>query len=360
MADDVMEETVEETGDSVVDEFLNGGMPEGVDDEETPEEVPTEETTDGPTRDEQGRFVKKAEGEAPVEAAGQDTAAPAEAVTPEAPKEELPFTVKVSGQEYGLDGAKYVAGEGLYIPDQHYGLVRQLISEGAYYKQNWKTLESQAEQKGFQRAVESAPEVQQAKALSKVIDELFNDPEKLAEAYNNWHTMGPMYREKAMREMAERQLNELRQGSQREQETRQSEALEVQKSQALSETIGELKAVPDLKVLTPEDWQHIDRQIATLSARGGLFVTKEDGTYLDTNAIEEIAAHVLAVRRQTTTVAKKAEEAAQFNAANKPKAQAKAPVTTPRKGSAPKSTVSVPDKRDTLRDFLSGKLDDDE
>lgn len=370
------EVTVEETGDEVADEFLNAGMPDGIDDGDgegedeaggEEQEAEERESTDGRARDAHGRFVaKEAEGEPPVEAAAQDTGAPTDAATPEAtaPPAELPFTVKVSGQEYGLDGAMYVPGEGLYVPDQHYDLVRSLIQEGAYYKQNWKALEQTATRRGFETALREAPEIQQAQALTKVISDLFENPEALAEAYENWSTMGPMYREKAMREMAERELEALKRGDQSRQEEEAVQREEADKWQALSDTMSELRQVPDLKVLTPDDWDMIDKQIATLNARGGLYVTMEDGLYLDTNAIEEVAAHVFNVRKQVVDAAKKAEEAARFNALNKPKAQAKPPVAqvTPRKGSPPKKTdtPAKEDYRSVRRAFLDEKLDFDD
>lgn len=354
--------------EAVEEEFLNIDVSDAL--EEAPETEPTAEATEttesGPARDEHGRFAKKeevAEGETPVEGAAQDTGAPAVAATPEATTpqvESLPFSFKVSGQEIPIDGAQYVPNEGLYIPDGHVPIVKQLLSEGAYYKQNWKTLESTAENKGYQRALSSAPEIQQAKALSDAINQLFEDPEKLAEAYNNWATMGPMYKEKALREMAERQLAELRQGSQAQQEEQHSQQLEQQKHQALSETITELKAVPDLKVLTPSDWQLFDKQVQLLNQRGGLYVEKDGELYLDTAAIEEIAAHVLSVRKQVVETAKKAEEAAKFNALNKPKA-ASAPKVTPRTGSAPKEKKpQTKDYRDVKREFLNMDVESDD
>lgn len=357
------EVTVEETGDDVIDEFLNAGVPEGIEDDPEPtEEQTTEEPTGGPTRDEQGRFTKKDEpagGTAPVEGVAQppvatDAAPPAE---PEIPSQ--PFSFKVSGQEIAVDGAQYIPGEGLYIPDQHFETVRQLLSEGAYYKQNWRQLEQATENKGYQRALSSAPEIQQAKALSDTITQLFEDPEKLAEAYNNWATMGPMYREKAMREMAERRIAEMEKGTQQEQEERQTRELETVFDGEIQDAMSTLKSAPELKILTPDDWKMIDRQVSLLRQRGALFVQKDGEWYRDDPAIEEIALHVHSVRKQVMDAAKKAEEAAKFNAANKPK-QAPAPVVTPRKGSAPKNPPAERDARDVVKDFLNAKLDDDD
>jgi hypothetical protein len=171
-----------------------------------------------------------------------------------------------------------------------------------------------------------------------------------------------MYREKALREIAERQLKQYQEGQRSQTEEAETQRLEQDKQETLASTVSELKSVPDLKILTDSDWSMIDKQVALLNQRGGLFVKKEDGLYLDTNAIEEVAAHVLAVRKEAIQAARKADEANKFNAANRPKVGVpSAPQVTPRKGSAPKKEApAAPDARAIAKSFIRGELDDDD
>lgn len=362
--------TVEETEAA----FLDGALDDQSEEIEAVEEVEPsepeaeiEEESDGPARGPDGKFVKKEEAEAEGVAeapAAQSSEAPApEATAPEVPEvPAVPFTVRVNKQEFTLDGATYTPGKGLSIADDKVEFTRQLIQEGVYYKQNWKTLEKQAEDRGAKRAIETDTDYQRGKALAAQLDALFSgDPDALQLAYENWATHGPMYKERAMREIAERQLQQMREGQKSQTEEAETHRLEQEKQYTLTETIGELKAVPDLKVLAKEDWDWVDEQIALLSQRNALFVTQEDGTYLDVPAIERIAAHALKVRMQVVDAAKRAEEAAKFNAANRKVAApvASAP-TAPRKGSAPKQKAPEPDARDVTRAFLEGTLDDDD
>jgi hypothetical protein len=363
-----IEETVEETDEGIENEFMNIDVSDVLDSDETPEAEP--EVTDGPVRDEQGRFTKKEQEEQAAEVAAEvqppapDSAA-AEAPPVEAVPEVLaePFVLRVSGQDFPLEGAQYVKGEGLYVPEDQIPLVRQFMQEGAYYKQNWKTLESTAEKRGYDKAISTDPEVQRAKALAQQLDALFSgDQDALQAAYENWATQGPMYREKALREIAERQLKQYQEGQRSQTEEAETQRLEQDKQETLASTVSELKSVPDLKILTDSDWSMIDKQVALLNQRGGLFVKKEDGLYLDTNAIEEVAAHVLAVRKEAIQAARKADEANKFNAANRAKpGVASAPQVTPRKGSAPKKeVVAAPDARQVARDFIRGAYDNDD
>jgi hypothetical protein len=164
--------------------------------------------------------------------------------------------------------------------------------------------------------------------------------------------------------MLREQLEQLNNGQRQQQESGQREQMEQARGSMLAETMNELRAVPDTKILTKEDWAVIDQQIGRLNQRNALFVEREGDTYLDVPAIEEIAEYVVRVRKEAIATAKKAEEALKFNAGNTPKpGTVKKPgsaAVAPRTGGAPKAAAPKEDSRDVVSAFMSGKLDDDE
>jgi hypothetical protein len=133
---------------------------------------------------------------APRPQPGTQTIAPP-AGTPPAPATD--FTYKADGREYKIPG--------LVVPEAQAEAVRQLLSEGMHHRTTW-----QQERASFQQEVTSAEQrlaTQQAQVdhLTKTLVEAFQDPDKLAEMYNNWTQQGPIYLERAKQAAMQAELD---------------------------------------------------------------------------------------------------------------------------------------------------------
>jgi hypothetical protein len=127
-------------------------------------------TTDGP--------AASPTGEAPVAPEGGDATAPK--------IEHVPWAVTESGEEHLIDGAVYVKGHGVLIPEAKKADLERLVSRGIRYNKTWRQLREQQEAVKAQAETPSA-EVLEAKALLTELRPLLdpNNVEALAEFLGN-------------------------------------------------------------------------------------------------------------------------------------------------------------------------------
>lgn len=295
--------------------------PEGVQLEATEGEEPTESSTtdtEGRPRDAQGRFAPKTEPQADALAEEAITSeAPAEVEEPE--PEGQPFVFKAARQDYTIEGAVYIPGEGLAVPDDQIAFVRSLMSEGAYARTEGRRQTQALEAKI--KALESAPKTSDAEdranALLQQLDQVLSNPEAAMEFIANLEIQGPILRERARASILEKQLKEFQSSKSSEESRQKEEQLEADKQTAWSETFEALKADKAFALFRPEDWQAFEEEMQEFAP--ALFVKQGEDLFLNEAAIVKAARQRADILKRVTTQTTTINKAQQFNAARAPK-----------------------------------------
>lgn len=300
----------------------------GTETTETPEEVQLEATdeesvtaegatdSEGRPRDPAtGRFAPKATTDPQADALAEEAITSEAPVTETAEPEGQPFVFKAARQDYTITDAIYIPGEGLAIPEDQVPFVRQLMSEGAFARtegrRQMQALEGKI--KSLEAAPKSTDAEDRANALLKQLDTVLSNPDAAMEFIANLEIQGPILRERARADLAEKRYNDIHSSKQSEESRVKEEQLEADKQTAWSETFQALKTDKAFALFRPEDWQAFEEEMQGYA--GALFVQQADGLYLNEEAIVKAArqrAEILKrVTAQTTTI----NRAQQFNAA---------------------------------------------
>lgn len=291
--------------------------PEDVQLEATGEEPQAESTTDteGKPRDQKGRFAPKATTEPQADALAD------EAITSEAPEieqpepERQPFVFKAARQDYTIEGAVYIPGEGLAIPDDQIAQVRQLLSEGAFARTEGRRQTQALEQKI--KVLESAPKStdaeDRANAILKQLDQVLSSPEAAMEFIANLEIQGPILRERARADLAEKRYNDIHSTKKTEESRQKEEQLESDKQTAWSETFQALKSDKAFALFRPEDWQQFEEEMQEFAP--ALFVKQGEDLFLNEAAIVKAARQRADLLKRVTSQATTLNKAQTFNAA---------------------------------------------
>jgi hypothetical protein len=134
-----------------------------------------------------------ARAQAPTATAQDNTEAP----------EAQSFTYRADGREYDIPG--------MQVPEAQADYVRQLLSEGMHHRTTW-----QSERQQFEAEKEQASQWVQSQqatfqAATGILQQLFSNPDKLAEMYADWQVQGPALLERAKAAGLEAELNFYRQ-----------------------------------------------------------------------------------------------------------------------------------------------------
>lgn len=271
----------------------------------------------GQPRDEKGRFQSKAPsgdatGEEPTEVA-------AESAEPEPEVKGEPFSFKANKQDYPIEGAVYIPGEGLAIPEEQIPFVKQLLSEGAYFRTNWRQLEQGYQQKI--KDLESNPRQseseERANAILKELDGVLSDPEKLIEFAARLEVEGPLLKERARAQLLESKLKTFESQTQSAKEKERNELLAQQKDEAWRETFQTLKADKAYAFFGPEDWKAFEEEMSDL--KDALFVVQHGETYLNEGQIIKAAQRRGQILSRVGKQANAVSKAVEFNAKRNPK-----------------------------------------
>ena len=307
--EDSAPELADEVGLAESDGELEVSTDESVGDEPITD---SSDTTDaeGRPRNPDGTFAPKPQDGPQAEATpALEPTAPTADAAPE------PFTFKSDKQSFSLDGAQYIKGEGVYIPESQMERTRQLLSNGVYLERNWQRQKQEWETRIAETEQRVAKDViereQRANALLAELDQVLSNPEALQTFYENLTVHGPALKERAKARILEERLREI-EGKTTSQQQEQSQAQEAEdKVEAFRETVEQLKADPRFKVFSESDWQEYEQEMADLESV--LFVRQEDGLYIDTDRMLKSAERRASLLSRITKQSTDLNKAASFN-----------------------------------------------
>jgi hypothetical protein len=282
--------------------------------------------TDDRPRDEHGRFIAKGESTTPetpptAGEAIQSGTEPLASTTPTAPAaatapaaQGTPYTFKVEGTEYSVQGATVAPNGDIHIPASVAPQVMRAIQEGTYKMLHW---ESHLEQER-----EKAREDGKAHA-TKLTDQMLGLADLAAsDDPNEWAKIIKWFRDfkgnlpvlMAKQEAAEykARLEKLESGKTKAAEQATAEQRTQERTRQLNQEIATLrKTTPEWSILTDTDWKAVERFAAEYQS--ALVVEKEDGAYLDMDKLTLFVNDRIAIRKEQAEAAKKFTEAARFN-----------------------------------------------
>lgn len=295
----------------------------------TEEVAETKATTDeeGRPRDaKSGKFLPKTE---PQADGTDEESIEAEAPDAEEIPEAQPFVFKAARQEYTIEGAQHIPGLGLAIPEDQIPFLRQTLSEGAYARTEGRRQTQALEAKI--RQLESAPKStdaeDRANAILKQLDQVLSNPEAAMEFIANLEIQGPILRERARADLAEKRYNDIHSTKQTEESRQKEEQLESDKQTAWSETFKALKSDKAFALFRPEDWQQFEEEMQEFAP--ALFVKQGEDLFLNEAAIVKAARQRADLLKRVTSQATTLNKAQTFNAARANPGKAPPVVQTP-------------------------------
>lgn len=230
-------------------------------------EPETASLTEGQQRDPAtGKFLPK-----PVKAEEAGEQPPAEGETPEAvitepaapaapsdPFAGEPWSMKVDGQNVVLDGAVILPGKGVLFPEQHMGIVRQMIARGIQYEQERPRAKQQIQQQQEQINVTKA----ELSVIGEIAQRIFtakDEDELAALTFDIWSNKDKLQWEATKR----REQAEIAAQKSALAPTPEQQQLEVDTrlGESLSDGFAQAKRAPWAANLQEKDWQALQRLI---------------------------------------------------------------------------------------------------
>lgn len=267
-----------------------------------------------------------------------------------------PYSIKVGGQDYGIEGAEYTPGKGLFIPEAQIPTVSRVLQEGAYKLAHWEreltTERTKAEQAGYDRAMNSPELAAQKKAFDLFLELIKpGNEEKLVEFVKENRVQGPLLLERAKAAALQAQLDQRTNAEKKQKGEQESRALAQQKDQHVVDLLASIRRAPEVKGLTADDWKEIDKYVAWFAPK--LWVEHQGQWYFDPDGrIASLVQDRIASRQAAVEQQKKLTDAAAFNGkqnggkgASPPPAVPAGKPSQPGASARPWESITDPDER---------------